>query len=854
MREASPAPRNSRELAVRNQFFTPRYVVDFLVQNSLGRRLLDANPNSPLINNLPLLVAPPAEQGPPLELEEVSVLDPACGSGHFLLAAYDLLEIAWHHAGVSSRDAAPHIVRSLWGVDIDPRCTQVASAALLFRARRSCPDGVLPRPNIICARSLPASTTGMDKVMERLEPTQRVLVKALTEALHDAPLLGPLLRVEEPIEEEIRAAIAGTRHGDLARGITPEVISGIQDEILTSIQALAEAATATPAERMLAAEVEDVVRFVTALLRRYDTVLQNPPFGEPIPTTKPYLKAAYPWIPTKDCNLLAAFVGRSLELCKPGAGYVGAITSRSGMFLKTFETWRRDVLLGRHLLVLADLGYGVMEQALVEAAAYVLGNVPAAPEQQATFIRLLKDTDRPTALQAAIDTQRLNCKDDRIYHITLSDLEAVPGMPVAYWMSPAIRRLFKDQSALEGTAGDIRQGLATGDDFRFLRAFWEVDPSRIARTCEETKCGKRWVPFAKGGDYSPFWADIHLILDYGNDGDALRELGSSRVQNTQYYFQAGLTWPRRTNSGFGCRVLPDGGIFGDKGPAVIPTSDPCGVLGWLTSRLVQACIDAMVAAGGETTSGGASRSYEVGIVQKLPWIRRIGENSEILSATSQVAELRRRADLHDEASRVFTTPAALPHLLAGFRFVDAVKEAAAAAGDRYLRVLTLTRQLEQRIHDLAELDSEAESYLDAEVGPHPVAYRQGPLDEGELERLLRDPIKQVIAEFIKQRGGSRAIANLTFFADRRLEVIAHGLERPPNQIESFRQQAGILPFGEPVTSAADVLSYMVGASVGRWDIRAAGAKEHTLGGLFDPVLAISENPHSRSLKFPTSWR
>ena len=402
-------------------------------------------------------------------------------------------------------------------------------------------------------------------------------------------------------------------------------------------------------------------------------------------------------------------------------------------------------------------------------------------------------------------------------------------------MSPAIRRLFKDQSPLEGTVGDIRQGLATGHDFRFLRAFWEVDPSRIASTCEETEFGKRWVPFAKGGEYSPYWADVHLVLDYKNDGHTLRQYGGSVIRNPQYYFRPGVTWPRRTNSGFGCRVLPAGCIFGDKGPAVIPTTDPCGVLGWLTSRLVQACIDAMVAAGGEVTSGGASRSYEVGLVQKLPWLTLIGEDSYVSSTTSQIVDLRRRADLHDEVSRLFTTPAAMPHLLAGSRFEDAVRQAAAAAGDRYLLVLTLARQLEQRIHEVAELEEEAESYLDAEVGPHPAAYRQGPLDERELERLLRDPINRVISEFIKRRGGSRAIANLTYFADRRLEVIAHGLERPPSQIESFRQQAGVLPFGEPATSASDVLSYMVGASLGRWDIRAAGATEYFLRGLFDPV-------------------
>ena len=834
MRDASPAPRNTRELAVRNQFFTPRYVVEFLVQNSLGRRLLDADPTSPLIEDLPLIVDPPEEQGQPIELEDVAVLDPACGSGHFLLSAYDLLERAWQRSGVEPSAAAPFIIQSLWGIEIDPRCTQVASAAILFRARRSRPKGSLPRPNIFCARSLPATATGLDEILEHLEPTQRDLIEILTEALQDAPVLGPLLRIEERIENGIRIAIAGTAEGGLSEAIEPTLIKDMQNDLLTSLQALADGTTATPAERLLAAGANDAVRFVMALLRRYDAVLQNPPFGEPVPATKPYLKTAYPWIPTKDYNLLAAFVGRGLELCRSG-GYVGAITSRTGMFLKTFEVWRRQILLGHHLVVLADLGDGVMEQAIVEAAAYVLSAMPAVPGRRATFIRLLKDTDRPAALANAIDFQRRREEDSRTFRVTPQELHALPGSPVAYWLSPTIRSLLTDRPALERNAGAVRVGLHTGADFRFVRALWEVSPSHITRSREETQSGKRWVPFAKGGGYSPYWADIHLVVDYGNDGATLRKYHGSVVRNQGYYFRSGLTWTTRTNSGFGIRVLPAGSVFSVKGSALIPTENVWGILGWLTSRLAQVCIDSMVAAGSQVSSGTPSRGYEVGLVKKLPWITSIRDGSSISRLVAHIVDLRRHADLHDGVSRLFTTPAAVPDLLDGSAFVDSVEQAAASAGERCLLILTLTRQVEKQIHNAAELDTEAETYLDTEVGPHPASYRPGRLDEDELRRLLQEPIPKIIKEFIKRRGGSRAIANLTFFADRRLEVIAHGLERPPSQIESFRREAGILPSDEPAKSAAAVLSYLVGASVGRWDLRAAGTRRSSLGDPFDPV-------------------
>ncbi len=834
--DGSPkAPETSEDLAVRNQFFTPRYVVDFLVQNSLGRRLLDADPRSPLLDDLPLLVDPPTEPGLPVDLAEVSVLDPACGSGHFLLGAYDLLEKAWSHTGVEPGDAAPSILKSLWGIDIDLRCVQVASAALLLRARRACPQGELPRPNIICARALPATATGFDELVERLDPTKRALLTALTELLEQAPVLGPLLRLEDPIEEVILGSIAGSPSGALARAVDPDTIVRLRDELLEELGTFAASTTASPAERLLVAEANDAVRFVMALQHRYDAVLQNPPFGDPVPDTKSYLKAAYPWIPSRNHNLLAVFVGRSLELCKPDEGYVGAITARSGMFLKTFEDWRKEILLGHRLVALADLGHGVMEQALVEAAAYVVGAASAQPDHRGTFIRLLRDTDRPAGLAAAAVAHRESVRDDRVFQVALSDFKAVPGWPVAYWMGVSLRRLFARYPSLEGRGAEVRQGLATGDDFRFVRAFWEVDPSRIARSRDETKTGRRWAPFAKGGEYSPYWADIHLVVDWKDDGEFLRAYDGSVLRNIQYNFCPGLTWPLRTNSGFGIRVLPAGVVTGHKGPAVFPLADPAATLGCLKSRLMQACIDVMVAAGEEVTSGGAARSYEVGLVKQLPWLDRIGSDSGLSDAVGSIASLRRRADTQDESTRAFVAPAILPALVAGSDLTKATEDAAADSGADHLAVIQLAHQLEERIHSLAELDPEAEAYLDSEVGPHPASYSAGPLDEKELSRLLAKPISNVIGEITERRGGARAVANLTYCADRRLEVIAHGLQRPPAQIEAFRCERRILPHGEPAASAANILSYLVGLAFGRWDVRLAGDSALEIGGLFDPV-------------------
>ena len=826
MREAS-APRNSRDLAVRNQFFTPRYVVDFLVQNTIGRRLIENDPASPLLDELPLLVDPPTEPGPSLNLEEVKCLDPACGSGHFLLGCYDLLERAWELAGVSPSEAAPKIVASLWGVDIDARCTQVASAAIVLRARRHDRDLALPRPNIVTARGLPGGTAALPPNLQ-LTAGQQNLVDRLSEVLADAPLLGTLLKAEEVLDKEIRYGVF--EGGTDTLPVSDEAFEEADRALLAHLRLVADQASSSVVERLFADEADDALRLVDVVRQRYDAVLMNPPFGEPVGETKGYLKSAYQWIPTKDYNLLAAFVGRGIELCKP-SGYLGAITSRAAFFSNTFEKWRREVIFDRRLALFADLGYGVMEEALVKAAAYVIANSRPA-EDSTVFLRLLRDAERATATYDVVSRRRQGLVDDRIFEVAQTELEAIPGVPLAYWIGPDLRDLFKSCAPIDPEAAQVKLGLSTKDDFRFVRAWWEVNPHAIGRTQEELTTTKRWAPYAKGGEYLPYWSDVFLLVDWEDDGKRIRNYVNDRypylkgnvgwiIKDPKAYFQAGLTWPSHTTSGFGPRILPSGCIFSNAGPAAFPDSgtDVYLVLAWLLSRACRALIEVFLTAADEVTSGGAKRRYEVGIVQKLPWpaAALAIAKTEMSTAASEAIHLHAQKDLEDETARRFTRPAALNFEGSFAERLEAVRR---HRDDVALRILDATARVEDSLDTALDLGLPSRAFLDTQVGPHPSQYDSDAApDVSIIEELDSLPIDALIDRAVQDRGGRRILSHKVYWADRRLEVTAHYLQIHPRLIVETRNKSESNIVGDARTNADELLSYLIGVAFGRWDVR-----------------------------------
>ena len=414
MRDASQAPRNSRELAVRNQFFTPRYVVEFLVDNTLGRLWFNwTGGQTGLRDRCQYLLVKPDEQPEPTKRlrdpRTIKLLDPACGSMHFGLYAFDLfLEIyreawAWeqtHGPGCldtetgGSADLKPlrqtyadqaaflHdvprliIEHNIYGVDIDPRAAQIASLALWLRAQRAWHQaGVkakdrpqVGRGNVVAAVAPPAELDLRKRFMAELDPLDAELFEKTLFMLKGLPELGVLLQVENELPALMRSVFGEI--GDLLNtGTRSKSWTQIENRLQDALSDYARAARSTYQGRLFAEDALQGLRMVEHCREVFDVVVMNPPFGALAAGTKAQLSKAYP---NSRNDLLAIFVERGLELMRAGAR-IGAITSRTCFFLSSFHKWREKVVLEMtRPEIMADLGFGVMDDAAVEAAAYVL--------------------------------------------------------------------------------------------------------------------------------------------------------------------------------------------------------------------------------------------------------------------------------------------------------------------------------------------------------------------------------------------------------------------------------------------------------------------------------------------------
>ena len=681
-RKESQAPRNSYELAFRNQFFTPRYVVEFLTDNTLGRIWYEMRKGeTKLKDQCRYMVRRPTEiflkdgEQPPKDAaegkddlsqeellklpvhiphrskkdpRELKILDPACGSGHFLLYCFDLLLTIYEEAYADPdlgpalqkdypkledlRRDVPRLIlaHNLHGIDIDLRASQIAALALWLRCQRAYQDmgfkkdrPKITRSNFVCAEPMPGEEQMLKEFVGQLEP--KVLgqvVEVVFDKMKLAGEAGSLLKIEEEIRDAIREAKRQYAMGGISiqrtlfdkptepvvkvfsvKDITDaQFFEGAEAQVIEALRSYAEKAqNGQRLQRRLF--TEDAVRgfaFVDLCQKRYDVVLMNPPFGLSTDTVFRQLEKSSP---DTYVEIYASFVSRGLSLAC--SGYVGAITSRGFMMMTRLSDWRSKTVLP-HLSYLLDLGLGVMDEAYVQSCAYVLSGFSHTHPIVALDLR---ESTHPVD-DATSDKWAMN--SGQSFHVTEKRrIATLPDSRLLYAVSPAFAGFLTVSTRFEPTIGTVRKGLTTFDDFRFLRLAWEVAPQMIGK-------GIQWERYAKGGEFARYYSDIHLVVNRKNGGEELAEVNRSvngqeaqSRQGSKYYYRPGAYYTSRSAKGFSARVLPGDCVMSSNSPTILSESDvPAAfLLGWVNSRLIRTAIEFQ----------SHFSDYVPGVLKDMPW-------------------------------------------------------------------------------------------------------------------------------------------------------------------------------------------------------------------------------------------
>lgn len=723
MRAESQAPRNSRELAVRNQFFTPRYVVEFLTDNTLGRIWYEmCQGNTHLVYQCNYLVQRPIEiflgegespsdessvashQSPAADHRlltaddlsqekllkqpvyitfrakkdprDLKILDPACGSGHFLLYAFDLLVIIYEEAwkddtGPSSkatghrlRDdyamlkdlqrALPELVlrHNLHGIDIDPRAAQIAALALWMRAQRAYKDfGIargerppIAKTNIVVAEPMPGEKELQQEFIASLDKKLGQLVEWVFEKMDLAGEAGSLLKIEAEIQSAIRDIYDET--GELFRKSDEERWKEAEEKLVEALRVYAEQAQngRVYQRRLFAEDTARGFAFIDLCQKRYDAIIMNPPFGLPANRTRSYVDHAFP---RGKHDLAASFLDRWAELVA-NEGQCGAIVVRSPFFLTRLSEWRDSLWDLADLQLYADLGGGVLDTAVVETCLVVLSKKTQSSDTRSVsiFFRALDALEKGIRLFDLVNNLCQDVMGNSIFLHSIEIFRAVPNSPLCYWAPVPVFLAHLRMPPIESKKRAVRCGLGTLDDFRFVRLWPEVDSS-----------DSRWIRFALGGVHSPYFGTYPTVVNWIDNGKEIKsyveaKVGSAsrKVQAESYYFQPGLRFPRRTHR-FSPNVLPPGCIFSTGGQAVLAKPEELPfLLGLLNSAPFNYLLRLRLA------REDLDPQFEVGLIKATPLP---AECPGIGDAAMYAYVLAAKTFSEDELSNVYSGPEVL---------------------------------------------------------------------------------------------------------------------------------------------------------------------------------------------------
>ena len=543
------------DIPAATQLFTPHWIVRYLVENSLGRLWMLSHPESRLAGQMDYYVTPVGKELDGVEIarpEELTVIDPACGSGHMLTYAFDLLYAIYEEEGYAPADIPELILtHNLYGSEIDPRAGALAAFALTMKARakqRTFFNKVV-KQNVCVLGPISFSQDEIDFLLTRGGDKYAEMV--FWNQFEHADTLGSLIRPDSKTTALLEQHIAELdARGDLVLADTLE-------------------------------RAERVVSQAKVLGARYHVVVANPPYmgsSNMAGILESFIRENFP---DSKADLFATFIDRSQSLVAPG-GLVAMIAKQNWLFRPAFSALRSHLLAAHQLEQVAHFGAGAFDSLsgeVASTAAFVL-QIENNAGRECWFARLV---DGENEASKERDLRRAIENGGNVFWRKLSEFLKIPGAPVCYWISDIGLRALADGPYL-GDALNPRQGLVTGDNARYLRLWWEVSKSSTERKATSRDAavasGKRWFPYNKGGGARRWYGNDEYVVDWSNDGHELQTTlhpSGKRVRatnfNLDFVFREAVTWSDITSRGLALRYSPPGFLFDATGLCAYPRAD-----------------------------------------------------------------------------------------------------------------------------------------------------------------------------------------------------------------------------------------------------------------------------------------
>ena len=573
---------NKEYIAPATQLFTPDWIVKYMVENSLGKLALESTGiNENLKNNWKYYIDSEKEENlEKIKIEDIKILDPAMGSGHILVYTFDLLFEMYENLGWSTKESVLSILKNnLYGLEIDERAGQLASFALMMKAREKFSRlfSVLKREENFKLNTLiiEESNSLSERIRNKIKNNNLNNLNKIIQEFEDAKEYGSILKLESIDKEILKREFNILKES--FNNNEQETLIFNEDEMIININEELEL-------------IENLIKQHTIMTDKFDITVTNPPYmgnSRMNGILKEYIDKNYPDVKS---DLFAVFIKKVISFNKEN-GFISLVSPYVWWFIKSYEELRNYILNHLTFYNLIQLEYNAFEGATIPVGTFVLKN-KIIPNYKMIGIKLsdFKGIEnQPIKTLEAIKNPNCNWR----FQAKQKDFEKIPGSPIAYWISDKVREIFKKNQKL-GDIGEAKVGLQTGDNNKFLRLWNEVNYNKIgynmSNSQEALKSKKKWFPYNKGGEFRKWYGNQEYLVNWENDGYEIKnfydEKGKlrSRPQNTEYYFKESISWGLITSAGSSFRYFPKGFIFDISAVSYFIEKKEREILGILNSK------------------------------------------------------------------------------------------------------------------------------------------------------------------------------------------------------------------------------------------------------------------------------